>query len=539
MANLSQVKRERMLAFIDSLKEQHKTDDETLIALGEIANEIKSKRYGLVWEEHEENVDRALAVSIPVFTEVIEKEISLVDNRKYNFLLEGDNLHSLYLLEKTHKGAIDAIYIDPPYNTGNEDFIYSDKMIGKNDGYKHSKWLSFMSPRLKIARNLLSEKGVIFISIDDNEQAQLKMLCDEIFGEENYENIIWKKKGGAGNTEKILGCLTEYIHCYFKKKQPGVLNYRKINRTFKYEDEKGKYNLEGIEKTNLGVYERPTMLFPIKDPATGIVYRPSKNKRWTIGEKTVEEYITEGKLLFDEKKQKVYRIKRSEDYAQSNNVYYNLLLDYGSLATAKDELYEILGDREIFDTPKPTELILHLLEIGTSKNSIILDFFAGSGTTGHAVMKLNEKDGGNRRYILCTNNENNICEEVTYKRLQKVMQGYGQNKGIKANLKYYKTDFISKDEEFLSDALLEHIKEMIQLEHGIKVDGKNYLIILDEDELDELEKNWEKYSDLKAIYRSRNVLPTTNQMTKFSNVEMFIIPDHYFDFELKEVGETW
>lgn len=152
MPNLSQLKRQRMLAFLDKIKEEYKTDDEMLIALGEIANALISKKYGLVWEQHEEKVDVAMQTSIPVFEEVLEREISVDPDKPYNFLLEGDNLHSLYLLEKTHKGAIDLIYIDPPYNTGEEDFIYDDNYVDANDSFRHSKWLSFMSVRLNIAK---------------------------------------------------------------------------------------------------------------------------------------------------------------------------------------------------------------------------------------------------------------------------------------------------------------------------------------------------------------------------------------------------
>lgn len=159
MANLSQQRREKMLAFLETLKEQH-TDDDSLIALGEIEKELKSKKYGLVWEEHEETVDVQMKTQIPVFTEVKEREICAGENGAYNFLLEGDNLHSLYLLEKTHRGKIDVIYIDPPYNTGKkDDFKYNDAFVVKEDTFRHSKWLSFMAERLKIVKKLLSECG--------------------------------------------------------------------------------------------------------------------------------------------------------------------------------------------------------------------------------------------------------------------------------------------------------------------------------------------------------------------------------------------
>lgn len=190
MANISQQKRQKMLEFLNKLKQEHQ-DDDSLRALDEIETVLNEKKYGLVWEKHTEKVDEMLEHNIPVFCEDESKKIVANENDGYNFLLEGDNLHSLKLLKKTHKGKIDVIYIDPPYNTGNKDFIYNDSFVDKTDGYSHSKWLSFMSERLEIARELLSDDGVIFISIDDNEQAQLKLLCDEVFGDKSFVGNIY------------------------------------------------------------------------------------------------------------------------------------------------------------------------------------------------------------------------------------------------------------------------------------------------------------------------------------------------------------
>ena len=220
MANLSQEKRARMLAFLQQIRAEH-TDDTSIIAINEIENELTSKKYGLVWEEHTEEVDEQIKHNVPVFTEVGERTITTDGTLPYNFLLEGDNLHSLKLLEKTHKGKIDLIYIDPPYNTGNEDFVYDDKYINEEDGFRHSKWISFMNERLRIARNLLSQEGAIFIQINDIEFAQLKMLCDDIFGEENFLNIIsvnMKNIAGAsgGGEDKKFKKNCEYILVYAK-----------------------------------------------------------------------------------------------------------------------------------------------------------------------------------------------------------------------------------------------------------------------------------------------------------------------------------
>lgn len=211
MANLSQIKREKMLVFLEKLKAQH-SDDESLIAINQIERELTSKKYGLVWEQHEEEVDVKMQTYIPVFTEDKEREIICnPDSEDFNFLLEGDNLHSLRLLEKTHKGKIDVIYIDPPYNRGKKDFKYDDDFVVDEDGYKHSKWLSFMEKRLKIAKNLLSNIGVIIVNIDEHESYTLMCLLQEIFGEENnIGEIIWNKQNPKGDSLGISAMVELY-----------------------------------------------------------------------------------------------------------------------------------------------------------------------------------------------------------------------------------------------------------------------------------------------------------------------------------------
>lgn len=234
MANLSKIKRDDLIDRIEALKTQYKDDEDTKLLLNTVINELTGKKYGLVWEQHEENVDKKMETAIPVFDEIKEREIcGNPDDEKINFLLEGDNLHSLKLLEKTHKGKIDVIYIDPPYNTGNKDFIYEDRIVGKDDGYRHSKWLSFMNERLKIAKKLLSQQGVIFISIDDNEYSQLKILCDSIFNEENFvANIIWAKNSGNNNSVNV-SIKTEYVLVYGNdKKHLGKSFFSQRNESF-------------------------------------------------------------------------------------------------------------------------------------------------------------------------------------------------------------------------------------------------------------------------------------------------------------------
>lgn len=547
MANLSQEKRQRMLAFLNTIREEHKDDDDVLIALGEIENELNSKKYGLVWERHEEAVDVQMRDNIPVFTECVDKEITTTTGG-VNFLLEGDNLHSLRLLEKTHAGRIDYIYIDPPYNTGSSDFRYDDSIIGKEDGYRHSKWISFINERLLIAKRLLSEDGLIFISIDDHEVAPLTLLCNEIFGEDNHvETVIWKNKYGAG--AKTVGFISvhEYILCYSNRNisdltseldAEGQSAYKKKDEKF---ESRGGFLTQPLMTTSLG--DRPNLMYPIE--YNGDIIHP--RKQWVWSKERLLAAIENNEVEFNKKKDGTYSVRAKKYLIDENgDIRRGKPLSIMNGPFTQDgtkEIREIFGSENIFKFSKPSELIRHFISFAVNgnlkKDATILDFFAGSGTTAQAVMEQNRRDGGNRKFILCTNNENNICEEVTYERIKRVIEGYGDTEGIPANLKYYRTDFVSKDSDSLTAELLEHIKEMIQLEHGIKLDGNQYLMVLTDEEADKLEQEWDEYKDVKALYVSRNVLFTTEQNMLFSNVDIHIIPDDYFKFELQEVGEAW
>lgn len=407
--------------------------------------EVTTEKYELNWAG-KQNAKKVVQQGIGNKTlKFVEKDSKNADTTE-NIYIEGDNLEVLKLLRQNYYNSIKMIYIDPPYNTGN-DFVYndtfkmdkeeSDKAEGiisenneklqknqKSTNRYHANWLNMMYPRLKLARDLLTDDGVIFISIDDNEIDNLMKICEELFNRKNLEIFVWKKKGGAGNTEKVIGVLTEYLICCFKDKKPGNFNYQKIDRKYLYNDEKGMYNLEGIEKTNLGIYERKTMKFGIIDPKTEITFFPAENMRWTLGYEKIQNLIKENKLFFDYKNKKVKLIKREDDYETSENVYYNLFDKEGSLSTAKKNLEKFLGNKEIFDTPKPVELLKKILQIASKKNSIILDFFSGSATTAHAVMQLNSEDDGNRKYIMVqlpeTTDEKSEAFKAGYKNIAEI-----------------------------------------------------------------------------------------------------------------------
>ena len=548
MPNLSQIKRQRMMDFLAQIKEEHKDDDAMLIALGEIERELNAKKYGLVWEEHEEAVDVKMRTHIPVFTEDASKEITRDTGGMYNFILEGDNLHSLRLLEKTHAGKIDVIYIDPPYNLGG-DFVYNDDYVEREDGFRHSKWLSFMEKRLEISRKLLSDNGVIFISINDTEYAGLKLLCDEIFSEANYQaTFIWKSRQRADSRNiNMLSSDHEYVLVYSKSDQFKAKGAEKDITKYKNPDNDPRGPWASIDLSGLAdASRRPNLHYDIINPNTGISYPPNPNRGWSKSRETIAKMIEEDRILWPSSPKGRPREKKFLKDLLSETTGFSSVLnndDVGFTTDGTRALIKVLGGR-VFSFPKSVKLLKTLIGQFPSETCTVLDFFSLSGSTAQAVLELNNDDGGTRSFILCTNNENQICETVTYPRVKTIITGLRPDgseysDSIPANLMLYHTSFVSKDEEYLSDALLEHIAEMIQLEHGVKLDGENYIMILDDDEADDLAANWSDYPDVKALYVSKNVLFTTEQNALFKDVEVHIIPDYYFNFELREVGETW
>ena len=578
MENLSKRKRDEMIAFLEFLKKQH-SDDDSLMAINSIERELTAKKYGLIWEEHQEEVDKKMETHIPVFSEVPEYEVMEDEyNTTFNFLLEGDNLHSLKLLEKTNRGKVNIIYIDPPYNTGNKDFVYNDEFVGREDLFRHSTWLSFMSERLRIAYKLLSKDGVIFVSIDDNEQAQLKLLMDEIFSEDNFIMCMPRITKKSGKTTSAYAKNHDYILVYTKRDQDIFVMEEHEDNAFKYADEyieeRGKYKLNQTLDYNSLSYS-PSLDYPLE--IEGEVFYPGGSKElweerqrgkhrradwaWRWSKKLFQFGYDNGFVVIKRKKDgsariytKTYlnakigknsngdfiiehnkRVKATSSIEYIDNKYSN--------DNAKKDL-SIFGLGDKFDYSKPVELIKKLIKAYYKNNALVLDFFAGSGTTAQAVLELNKEDSGSRRFILCTNNENNICREVTYQRIKSILTGTMISEGeyskkIKGNLKYYVTDFVDKESDELTNELLEHIVEMIQLEYGVSINNSQYIMVIDDDEMDELEENFNYYKDLKAVFLSQDVLLSTSQERILQNVNTFIIPDYYFDTELREAGELW
>ena len=456
-------------ALLQKIKELD-IDTEMKSQLLSLVNE--QKKYGLVWEDKPEEVEAQLQEQLPVFTEVTERAIISDDaNAPNHIIIEGDNLQALTTLSYTHAGKIDVIYIDPPYNTGNKNFVYNDSFVDKEDGYHHSKWLSFMKKRLNIAKHLLSDKGVIFISIDDNEQAQLKLLCDEIFDEKNNVGTMCRATGtNTGQGTNKLGSSFDYCLIYANEnfKLKGVNLTEKDLKRFKNKDEGGAYSTIQLRKTGSADRraDRPNMFYPVIAPDGTEVFPFGPYNylsRWRVVKSSYEKLLKNNMIVWKESKATVPividGISKSKwnpyvkYYAEGKTKHIsNLLLDIDGNKKASFEIKEIFGNNVTFDYPKPTGFIKLLEYISTNKYSTILDFFAGSGTTLHATMQLNAEDGGHRQCILVTNNENKICENVTYERNKRVINGYTTPKGEeveglkKNNLRYYKTEFVSSEQ---------------------------------------------------------------------------------------------
>ena len=578
--NISKQKREGLLnkikeirAFISAAPQDENTGN-LLSYLSDLEKDVNGKKYGLVYEEHREEIDEVLDTHTPVLTE--KKDLFIDNGGQMNFLIEGDNLASLKLLEKTHKGKIDLIYIDPPYNTLKDGFTYSDSFVDGTDGFRHSKWLSFICERLQAAKSILSDKGIIFISIDENEFAQIKLLCDEVFGGSNFiECIIWNKR--VPKNDKGIGNIHEYILTYSK------------SADFKYKFMVIKEGLQDIENLLLDCRKNAVGVAETEKRLKNLYKKNRYDRAITLYNCVDENYRAWGKInmswpngntfgpryqvLHPVTKKPVQIPDRGWRWSESTFLeavdYENVVARYdgsyvcGNIWFAKDEnmqpssikylddvnrmllrsiislksdgsieLEKYFGEKSIFAYPKSVELIRMLIDSITyeNRNCTILDFFAGSGTTGHAVIKLNSQDGGNRKFILCTNNENNICRNVTYERIKRVID----KENYAASLKYYKVDYVPISERLYyeyADELLKHVRELVELENGINFIGNAEIgIVLTEDELDDFISQLENNNKYRKLYLGHDILMDSQQaqVLRDRKVMVNIIPDYYY-----------
>jgi adenine-specific DNA-methyltransferase len=371
-----------------------------------------------------------------------------VGDSSQNLIVHGDNLEALKALMPFYAGKVKCIYIDPPYNTGNEDWIYNDKVnspkikkwFGKVVGNEaedlnhHDKWLCMMMPRLKLLRDLLRDNGVIFISIDDNEHCHLKMLMDEIFGAENFvSNIIWQKKYTQSNDAKYFSATHDFIICYGKNIENPKFKINLLERT---EEQNARYKNPDNDQRG------PWMSQPIqvKTPSDSYIYEiitpvgkkflPPQGRSWQFGLERYKELVKENRIWFGANGQNVPRIKKFISDVQDGVVPKTIWMydEVGSNDDAKREIKNIFSDNP-FATPKPTKLLKTIFKISSNKDDIILDSFAGSGTTGHAVLDLNKEDGGSRKFIL-VEMEDTVAKDITAERVKRAVKKYSYKDGF-------------------------------------------------------------------------------------------------------------
>lgn len=503
----------------------------------------KSKKYGIVWEDKPEKVAEICKEQLPVLEEVKNKEIKTDKNKPVNILIEGDNYHALSVLNYTHRGKVDVIYIDPPYNTGNsKEWKYNDKYVDREDAFRHSRWLSFINKRLRLAKQLLKRTGIIFISIDDNEVAQLKLLCDEIFGEKNFiEQIIWKNKYGAGAKTKGFISVHEYILCYSNggindiQAPLGESEHKKHNKRDEKFEIRGGYRTQPLMTRSLA--DRPNLVYSIKYKG----YEIWPDKQWVWCKERMEKAIKNNEVEFIKKKDGGYSIRGKQYLKDEYGVIrkgkpLSIIENFYTQEGTKD-LFSIFN-KKIFDFPKPKNLLKYLLSLyingKNNTNALIIDFFAGSGTTGQAVLELNKEDNGSRKFILCTNNEDangdgrKIAEDICYPRVKNVI------KTIKiGNLKYYETNFVDAEQtDENKEKMVAKSTEMLCIKENCFEEvkkGKNFRIF---------KNNEDKY--LSIIYTDEGIKPFKEEAKKMKKkfiVFVFSLDESSRDEEFTDVAE--
>ncbi|PZN81975.1 MAG: site-specific DNA-methyltransferase [Candidatus Methylumidiphilus alinenensis] len=430
-------------------------DDYTKDQLLRLLRERDRKpKFGLVWERDEIEHDKAVnddfvaldfipELSCP--SDLSAQNPSDQEQRNSspptfrNLIIEGDNFDALRFLRMTHAGKVKCIYIDPPYNTGNRDFIYNDRFIDKDDVYKHSKWLEFMYRRLVVAKELLAEDGVIFVSIDDNEVFNLGALMNRVLGEDNHvATCVWQKRYSRENRGAI-GDAHEYLLIFainpvlFKVRRNKIsLTEKQISVYKNIDPVHGRWR--DIPMSAQGF--RLNQMYEIVAP-NGKRHTPPEGRCWSTVEPQYLKLFDQGRIYFGKDGNGTPRIIRYLSEVEGVVPWtWWPHEEVGHTDEARKEIQDIFGTQTAFDTPKPVRLIERILRIATKPNDLVVDFFAGSGTTAHAVMKLNAEDGGNRRFILVSNTEvtdaepgKNLCRDVCAERVRRVMRGYTNKKG--------------------------------------------------------------------------------------------------------------
>lgn len=640
MANLSKMKRDEMIAFLDELKKTH-SDDASIRAFNMIENHLREKKYGLVWEEHSEEVDELLKENIPVLTADPERRLCKDATLPWNFIIEGDNLQALYLLEKTHRGKVDCIYIDPPYNTGARDWKYNNDYVDGNDIYRHSKWLSMMKNRLLLAKHLLNpDDSVLIVTIDEKEYLHLGCLLEELFPNARMQ-MISSVINTAGSTRDLEFARTDeylFVLNIGKSKPSPLLLSREwlIGKT----TNQGKITWDSLKRAGSGNARKdsPGCFYPVfvspdgkqivsigdalpLDVSRKSIQPPDGTRAiWPIRDDGSEgrwqqspdnlRYLKEqgfvklGKLTSDETMAISY-LKRGEQqkvldgfyqitgYREDGSIIVSSEIDDApflpgtqwniSSHNAKQHgsmlLSKFLG-KQVFAYPKSLYAVRDIIRffVSNKPNATILDFFAGSGTTMHAINMLNAEDGGNRTCIMVTNNEiseaeakefrkrgiqkgdaeweaRGIAKHVTWPRTVCTINGVDINgkslkgtyldnnipmaDGFKANVKFFKCDWTPRKPEdyLLSNALCLHIREMIELQNAIEIDNVNNVLILNRTDLRNYILNPECYEQIQNVWINQNIILNSEELRLLEAKGYKFIPREFFGQELREAAE--
>lgn len=642
MANLSKIKRDQMIAFLESLKESH-SDDASIQAFNEIENHIRDKKYGLVWEEHSEEVDDLLKENIPILTADQERRLCKDASLPWNFIIEGDNLQALYLLEKTHKGKVDCIYIDPPYNTGARDWKYNNDYVDGSDVYRHSKWLSMMKNRLLLAKNLLNPTdSVLICTIDEKEYLRLGCLLEEVFPDARIQMVsVAIHSSGVARSE--FSRTDEYYFFVFVGSSAPVAvplgSEWQSDGTKRQQDVRWESMLRSgnngrrIDRPNLffpALFEESTGEFlgfdkPVPLEVSGTDYIPplgaiailpyasdGSEACWRISAKkalelksigafdwspikdgkTTLKYLKPGELEKIEKgeyqvvghKENGAMIISAENYSPKwvPGTQWHVPTHQAGGAGGSSLIKSVLKTKR-FDFPKSLYAVRDTLRFMTANkpNAIIVDFFAGSGTTFHAVNLLNAEDGGNRKCIMVTNNEVSVNEAkelkdqgykpgddewekygiakfVTWPRTVCCIEGHDVDgalikgtyttsmgteikcsDGFNANVKFFKCGWTPRKPEdyLLSNALCLHIKEMIELQNAIEVDNMKNVLILNKDDFKHTILDADVRPHIEKVWVNQNIIFSTEELKALKEIGYKYIPREFFGQELREAAE--